>query len=179
MARIKVWNGTSWDYVGNDVADTVTTTGSQTLTNKTLSTGSVIDANVTVTEVLKKVYPVGSIYINRTSSTNPATLLGFGTWTQIQDKMIMARGSTYTADGGSATHTHSLSDDGYAKVAGPNPGPAMSQLSVTPWTSDYIYSSTRSSDSSSRTGAVGLGGDTDSGSTIPPHIVAYVWERTA
>lgn len=25
-------------------------------------------------------YPVGSIYINATNSTNPATLLGFGTW---------------------------------------------------------------------------------------------------
>jgi hypothetical protein len=26
-------------------------------------------------------YPVGSIYINATSAINPATLLGFGTWT--------------------------------------------------------------------------------------------------
>ena len=37
MARIKVWNGSSWDYVGNDIADVVTTGGSQTLTNKTLT----------------------------------------------------------------------------------------------------------------------------------------------
>lgn len=50
-----------------------------TLTNKTISTGSVIDTNVTVTEVLKKVYPIGCIYIS-TNSTNPATSLGFGTW---------------------------------------------------------------------------------------------------
>lgn len=28
----------------------------------------------------KSVYPVGSIYINATDSTNPSTLIGFGTW---------------------------------------------------------------------------------------------------
>jgi hypothetical protein len=52
----------------------------ETITNKTLSTGSVVDANVNVVEILKKAYPVGSIYINASVSTNPATLLGFGTW---------------------------------------------------------------------------------------------------
>ena len=51
----------------------------ETLTNKTLSTGCVIDANVNVIEVLKKAYPIGSVYINASNSTNPATLLGFGT----------------------------------------------------------------------------------------------------
>jgi hypothetical protein len=30
--------------------------------------------------VLDQVYPVGSIYLNATNATNPATLLGFGTW---------------------------------------------------------------------------------------------------
>ena len=34
-----------------------------------------------VQQALQALYPVGSIYINATSSTNPATLLGFGTWT--------------------------------------------------------------------------------------------------
>ena len=33
-----------------------------------------------VTSALASVYPVGSIYINAGVSTNPATLLGFGTW---------------------------------------------------------------------------------------------------
>jgi len=34
-----------------------------------------------VTAALQAVYPVGSIYINATSASNPNTLLGFGTWT--------------------------------------------------------------------------------------------------
>jgi type IV secretory pathway VirJ component len=33
-----------------------------------------------VQAALAAVYPVGSIYSNATNSTNPATLLGFGTW---------------------------------------------------------------------------------------------------
>ena len=33
-----------------------------------------------VTAALSAAYPVGSIYINASSSTNPSALLGFGTW---------------------------------------------------------------------------------------------------
>ena len=36
-----------------------------------------------VQAALQAMYPVGSVYINATSTTNPATLLGFGTWTAI------------------------------------------------------------------------------------------------
>lgn len=35
-----------------------------------------------VTAALSLIYPVGSVYINASVSTNPATLLGFGTWTE-------------------------------------------------------------------------------------------------
>ncbi len=42
------------------------------------------DAGVTAaklaTDALESAYPVGSIYMNATDSTDPATLLGFGTW---------------------------------------------------------------------------------------------------
>jgi len=34
-----------------------------------------------VQAALQALHPVGSIYINATNSTNPGTLLGFGTWT--------------------------------------------------------------------------------------------------
>ena len=42
-----------------------------------------------VTAALSAVYPVGSIYINATSSTNPATLLGFGTWSAFGAGRVM------------------------------------------------------------------------------------------
>ncbi|EAX82196.1 hypothetical protein TVAG_438720, partial [Trichomonas vaginalis G3] len=39
------------------------------------------------TEILQTIYPVGSIYTSM-NSTNPATVLGFGTWKQIVDKFL-------------------------------------------------------------------------------------------
>ncbi|EAX84443.1 hypothetical protein TVAG_264900 [Trichomonas vaginalis G3] len=38
-------------------------------------------------EILQTLYPVGSIYTSM-NSTNPATVLGFGTWKQIVDKFL-------------------------------------------------------------------------------------------
>jgi microcystin-dependent protein len=74
-----------------------------------------------VTSALVAAYPVGSIYMS-TVSTNPATLLGFGTWVAYgQGRMPISADGTYTAGstGGSATttlsttnlpsHTHSFS----------------------------------------------------------------------
>ncbi|EAX64225.1 hypothetical protein TVAG_520110, partial [Trichomonas vaginalis G3] len=38
-------------------------------------------------EILQTLYPIGSIYTSM-NSTNPATVLGFGTWKQIVDKFL-------------------------------------------------------------------------------------------
>jgi len=61
--------------------------------------------------LLETAYPVGSIYMS-TVSTNPATLFGFGTWERIQDRFLLAAGSTYAAGqtGGEATHTLSVEE---------------------------------------------------------------------
>lgn len=54
-------------------------------------------------------FPVGSYYMNETNSTNPGTLLGFGTWVAVADKMIVGKGSgtfaTAGATGGAETAT--------------------------------------------------------------------------
>ena len=42
-----------------------------------------------VTAAFQAMYPVGSIYINAGVSTNPATLLGFGTWTAFGAGRVM------------------------------------------------------------------------------------------
>lgn len=44
--------------------------------------------------IAKGWYPVGSIYMS-VNSTNPATLFG-GRWERIQDRFLLAAGSTYT-----------------------------------------------------------------------------------
>jgi hypothetical protein len=82
-------------FVGTAVTNERSATA--TLTNKTLS-NAVLTGNPTaptasagdndtsvattafVQTAVRALYPVGSIYINATNSTNPGTLLGFGTW---------------------------------------------------------------------------------------------------
>lgn len=88
-------------------------------------------------------YPVGSIYINATDSTNPATLFGFGTWSAFgagrvpvgfdsgnamfdtasetggsYDAIVVSHTHTGTTGGQSANHSHSastsISDPGHA-----------------------------------------------------------------
>ena len=55
-------------------------------------------------------YPVGAYYIS-SESTSPEVLFG-GTWVRVQDRMILAAGSSYTAGstGGSATKTLSVAN---------------------------------------------------------------------
>ena len=82
-------------------------TGAWTSWNKLANTTDCTDC----TDTLKKVYPVGSIYMS-TVSTNPATLLGFGTWEAMPaGHVLLAQGksswgTTYNAGstGGEATH---------------------------------------------------------------------------
>ncbi|EAX91359.1 hypothetical protein TVAG_375050 [Trichomonas vaginalis G3] len=45
------------------------------------------------TEMLQTLYPIGSIYTSM-NSTNPATVLGFGTWTQIVDRFLYCANSS-------------------------------------------------------------------------------------
>jgi len=74
-----------------------------------------------VTAALSAAYPVGSIYVNAAVSTNPATLLGFGTWTAFGAGRVMVGFDssdvlfdTLEETGGSknaivAEHTHTFS----------------------------------------------------------------------
>ncbi len=61
---------------------------------------------------VQSLYPVGTIYQNRTDSTNPGTLFGFGTWAPISDAFLAARGSTYIgANGGNRIVAFSVTGD--------------------------------------------------------------------
>lgn len=154
--------------------DVATVSGSQTLTNKTLSTGSTIDANVTVTEVLKKVYPVGSIYI-ATISTNPGTLLGFGTWVAYgAGQVLVGKASSGTfatagATGGEETHvltiaempSHTHGIDTY--TGGINGGAILTS-------NNTGVNNNRDTKSSGGGGAH---------NNLQPYIVVYMWNRTA
>jgi hypothetical protein len=151
----------------------------ETLTNKTLSTGSVIDANVTVVEVLKKVYPVGSLYINASDATNPATLLGFGTWESFgQGRVLVGKNTSGTfatagATGGAETVTLTAAQSGLPAHTHP--------------TQNYLIPS-GSSAYTTGTYAIGAGSGTQANTAadaseahtnLQPYIVVYMWKRTA
>lgn len=50
---------------------------------------------------ISSLYPVGTVYRNASDSTNPgdATMLGFGTWQQINDKFLVAAAAASFTDG--------------------------------------------------------------------------------
>lgn len=70
-----IWSdGTNFALQNTQFEGTSTTQGFGT-NNTTLATTAFVQA------ALQALHPVGSIYINATNGTNPASLLGFGTWT--------------------------------------------------------------------------------------------------
>lgn len=176
---------TSHDYklsgvTGSDKASSLA--GSETLTNKTLSTGSTIDANVTVTEVLKKAYPVGSIYINATDATNPATLLGFGTWSAFGAGRVMVGLDSGDVDFDTAEetgghkemqqHNHSVTDPGHDHSV------VDRALTAAAGTARYQATGSTTTGSSTTGLTVDNEGTGDSGN-LQPYIVVYFWKRTA
>lgn len=132
-----------------------------------------------IADAIESLYPIGTIYTNKTNATNPATLLGFGTWTAITDKFIVAAGSTYTAGTayGAATHTHDAGSI-YAQVE--LTGSTLKGRRVDGAYSSQVQASLAfSAGGGTTTYGTPTAGTSASGPSIPPTIAAYVWERTA
>jgi len=151
----------------------VGTTETQTLTDKTLSTGSVIDANVNVVEVLKKAYPIGSVYINASNATNPASLLGFGTWSAFGAGKVMVgldagdtSFDTAGKTGGEKTHTLTIAEM-------PAHTHKVGSTSLVTASGGNERKPEGTSDNTSSTG----GGQAHN--NLQPYIVVYFWKRTA
>lgn len=142
----------------------------------------------------KLLYPVGSIYVNATSSTNPATLLGFGTWSAFGAGRVMvgfdsgnSLFDTAEETGGSAdaivvshTHTASVTDAGHDHDyyrSGVN-------IATTPGGAFQVVNSGESLNQTSTetTGITVTNSTTGSSGTnanYQPYITVYMWKRTA
>jgi len=184
------------------------TTGN-TLTKTTLTAGAGISitngtGSITITALggggisLSDVYPVGSIYTNAAVSTNPATLLGFGTWTAFGSGRVLVgvdagqtEFDTLGETGGSKTHTltsgempsHAHIQDAHAH------GPAAGMTSF--WqansggtaqiaASPAVFPANNSVATTGSTTATNQNtGGGESHNNLQPYITVYMWRRTA
>ncbi len=120
--------------------------------------------------------PVGSHYTNGSDSTNPATILGYGTWIAIQDRMIIGAGGSYAAQstGGSATTTQTSSQiaSHAHSYKAPNGSFGVS-------TSDTCLATSNYSTPVNKSNSINSNGSGSAMNTISPYYGAYIWERTA
>ena len=128
---------------------------------------------------MSDVYPVGSIYINAAVTTNPATLLGFGTWVAFgSGRMIVgynAADSDFDAlqeTGGAKTHTLTISElpsHTHNNPKGVKPPTNANDVDITGGNGTTLADNIA-------TDATGGG---QAHSIMNPYIVAYMWRRTA
>jgi hypothetical protein len=147
-----------------------------------------------VTAALSAVYPVGSIYINAGVSTNPATLLGFGTWTAFGAGRVLvglnasdASFDTLEETGGSkdsvvVSHTHT------ATVTDPGHTHSLTNLATYSDTvsGGGITIQTRTNSANTTASAVtGISvansttGSSGTNANLQPYITVNMWKRTA
>jgi len=190
---------------GANVLGTSPTIASPTLTGTPVAPTASAGTNTTqvattafVTSALQAAYPVGSIYMNASNSTTPATLLGFGSWSALgAGQMLLGAGTnsgnTFTAgsSGGNyapqlLSHTHSATFTGNALGAhshtlsyGPNGGGGLGGGDLN---STAGPTSTSSVSAGTPSGSVSVANASSGDQTLgnlPPYLVVYMWVRTA
>jgi len=189
---------------GANVLGTSPTIASPTLTGTPVAPTASAGTNTTqvattafVTSALQAAYPVGSIYMNASNSTTPATLLGFGSWSALgAGQMLLGAGTnsgnTFTAgsSGGNyapqlLSHTHSATFTGTAlpnhshTIGGAGNGLAEGSNGGA-WYNGS--SSTSSVSAGTPSGSVSVANATSGDQTLgnlPPYLTVYMWQRTA
>ena len=200
---LKIVKGTEIDTEFNNISTAVATKAdlsSPSLigvpTTPTASYGTnntQVASTAFVQAALQAVYPVGSVYINAGSTTNPASLLGFGTWAEFGAGRVLVGQNTSDAlfdtleeTGGSkdaivVSHTHlaSVSDPGHSHTTA-----TESRVGLTGGIYEYSIEggALTSPTSSSTTGISVTNSSTGSSGTnanVQPYIVVKMWKRTA
>ena len=166
---------------GTPTAPTAATTTSTTQIASTAFVQQEITANErTASEVIDLVYPVGSIYIS-TVSTNPATLLGAGTWTAFAAGRTLVGLDSSDTDfdtseetGGAKTHTLTVNE--IPSHTHGSDGVRTGSNSANPGNNAYYSSGDTGAYGSPNSNATGGG---NAHNNLQPYIVTYMWKRTA
>lgn len=166
----------------------------------TTKQGGTIDAGSIETTKPINAWPVGSVFMSAVS-TNPATLLGGGTWVRWgQGRVPISQDSTQSEfdaaeeTGGSKTktiteanlpaHTHPIDHDHanptLAIRSGGSAGGTNTRVSdVGGVTGGGGDSDTATVNIANHTGASGSTGGGSPMDVLPPYITCYMWKRTA
>ena len=180
-----------------NVAGALGTMSSQNANAVSITGGSI--SGVTVSGAIVGAYPVGSIYMNAANATNPATLLGFGTWTALgAGRMLMGTGGAFGigTTGGSndavvPSHSHSASTSVSVSVSDPghihttfgygsgNSATYGNGGGVGQTNNSTAAAVTGVSASATGSTTVSAAGVSATNANLPPYLVVYMWQRTA
>jgi hypothetical protein len=195
----KIVKGTEIDNEFNSIsgaisskADLASPTFTGTPAAPTATSGSnttQIATTAFVTAALAAVYPVGSIYVNAAVSTNPATLLGFGTWEAFGAGRVMvgfnssdALFDTLEETGGSkdavvVSHTHTITDPGHSHTI--SNGLGLAQNFGNGGGNDSNARSDPSLVANTTGISVNTAGVSGTNANVQPYITVRMWKRTA
>ena len=182
----------------NDLVDDAVfddTTAVDNSTTRVNSSGAItvkpqgITSNELATSALEAAYPVGSIYMNASDSTDPSILLGFGTWVAfgagrvpvgidssdanfntaeetggVKTVTLTAAQSGLPAHSHSASAASSYTDGGNGNF--PNGGVALYNDTSQTWNNITINNKAAQNASQAH-------------SNLQPYIVVHMWKRTA
>ena len=212
---LKIVKGTEIDTEFNNIATAIATKAdlaSPTLTGTPLAPTASSGTSTTqiattafVQAAIALLYPVGSIYTNATVSTNPGTLLGFGTWTAFGAGRVpvgfdssnslfdTAEETGGSADAITVSHTHTATFTGTAMgthqhYVGSNDSTANDGGDA--GNREFVRNADSGNGPATTTNSVSAGtpagsvsvassGSSGTNANYQPYITVYMWKRTA
>ena len=119
------------------------------------------------------IYPIGSIYMS-VNDMNPSLFIG-GIWEQIEDRFLLACGSTYTngATGGEATHTLTINEMPSHRHSRMTQPQVFAEQDTTK--SDIISPASGSANKVTKYTDYTGGGQAHN--NMPPYLAVYMWKR--
>lgn len=205
---LKIVKGAEFDTEFNAIATAVATKAdiaSPTFTGTPLAPTAAVGTNSTQLattafvrgELLSSVYPVGSLYLNATNSTNPATLLGFGTWAAFgagrmpvgfnaadplfdsaeetggsKDAIVVSHTHTATTAITDPGHSHDIVMSSSVNTSNITPSKLSTTENQTGTTESAVTGITAAT-------TVNSTGSSGTNANLPPYITVYMWKRTA
>ena len=169
------------------------TNTTQVATTAFVKTANDAQQGITAAIVNALVYPVGSIYFQVAVATNPATLLGMGTWVAYgAGRVLVGKAASGTFDTlneelGSETDSHALSiaelpAHGHPyRVSPSSTGGSNIPGGFTTSSSDSTVGPNNGTTSNSSGGQIGAAGSGSAHShdILQPSVTVYMWKRTA